>query len=143
MARTAVAAGEDRGRALRPWFAATLLGVAGAVVLLAAGGPAEDPRFAICLSRRLFHLPCPGCGMTRAFAALLGGDLARAWALHPWAPVLAAQVAAGWAAWGLAAARRATRWSGRLAGWLGPALLANTAALVALWLGRLATGTLP
>ena len=33
-------------------------------------------------------LPCPGCGMTRAALALLGGELTRAVELHPLSPVL-------------------------------------------------------
>ncbi len=139
----AAAAEPGRGRpGPLPWLAAGVVGVAGAVLLpalleaLQVAGPAG-----ICPSRRLLGLPCPGCGMTRALVALLAGDLAGAFALHPWAPVLAAQAALGWAAWGW------SLWSGqaarRLAAAIGPVLLANLAALVALWLGRLATGTLP
>ncbi|MBI5514421.1 MAG: DUF2752 domain-containing protein [Deltaproteobacteria bacterium] len=44
----------------------------------------------LCLFRRLVGLPCPSCGMTRALAWLLHGDLSRAWALNPAAlPLLA------------------------------------------------------
>ena len=28
-------------------------------------------------------IPCPGCGMTRAFLALLRGDFALSWTMHP------------------------------------------------------------
>ncbi len=76
--------------------------------------------------------------MTRAFAALAKGDWRAAIALHPLAPVVAAQLVLGWAFWGVALAFpriRAVRIDGLL--------LANLAALVALWLGRVATGTLP
>jgi len=45
-----------------------------------------------CLFHEVSGLPCPGCGMTRALAALLQGDLARSFALHP----LALPVLAGW-----------------------------------------------
>jgi Protein of unknown function (DUF2752) len=137
--------GPGGARALLPWLL-TGLGLAGAAALLALvlpTGPAGDPRLVFCPSRRLLGLPCPGCGMTRAFAALLRGDLAGALILQPWAPVLAAQLALGWAAWGWSLSDTP---SGRLlrpALWLGPALLANLAALIALWLGRLATGSLP
>jgi hypothetical protein len=36
-----------------------------------------------CLSRRVFHLDCPGCGLTRCFIALAHGEIARAWAFNP------------------------------------------------------------
>jgi len=102
--------------------------------------PSGDPAQAICLFRRLFHLPCPGCGMTRAFTALAKGEWSAAVALHPLAPALAAELILGWAAWGIAlAARRPLRLPVRT----DVLLLANLAALVALWLGRVATGTLP
>ena len=126
----------SRARALLPWLLAGALGLAGAALLL--GLPA-DPRLALCPSRALLALPCPGCGMTRALAALLRGDVAGTLRLHPWAPALTVQLALGWAAWGWSLRGRAAP----PAAWLGPALLANLAALAALWLGRLATGSLP
>jgi len=76
--------------------------------------------------------------MTRAFAALAKGDWSAAVALHPLAPVLAAELVLGWVVWGVALASRRLL-SFRLDG----LLLGNLAALVALWLGRVATGTLP
>ncbi len=93
-----------------------------------------------CVLRRAFGLPCPGCGMTRAFAQLARGEWSAAVAFHPWAPVLAVELALGWLLWGAALiAPRPAGWRRRL----GPLLGANLAALAALWLGRLATGTLP
>lgn len=50
-----------------------------------------------CAFRRVTGLPCPGCGMTRAWASLLRGDLYSAWKFHPlfWSvPALAAGIAA-------------------------------------------------
>jgi len=120
-------------------MAAGLAGIAGLAVLH-VWNPSGDPAHAVCLLRRVFHLPCPGCGMTRAFAALAKGDWSTAVALHPLAPVLAFELIAGWAVWGLAlVSRRPWRLMARLDG----LLLGNLAALVALWLGRVATGTLP
>ena len=36
-----------------------------------------------CIFRFTTGVPCPGCGMTRAYAALLRGDVAAAFAYHP------------------------------------------------------------
>jgi hypothetical protein len=43
----------------------------------------------LCLMALALRIPCPGCGMTRATMALLHGDLAGAFALHPLSPVIA------------------------------------------------------
>jgi hypothetical protein len=37
----------------------------------------------LCVVAVLFHVPCPGCGMTRAALSMLRGDFASAFALHP------------------------------------------------------------
>lgn len=124
--------------AMRLWFLAGLLGLAGLAVLH-AWVPSGDPSGAICLSRRLLHLPCPGCGMTRAFAHLAKGEWSAALVLHPLAPVVALEIILGWLAWGFVAAGRPLRLPVRVE----TVLVANAAALCALWLGRIATGTLP
>ena len=36
-----------------------------------------------CILRNIVGLPCPTCGMTRAYYALLGGDLHTAFSYHP------------------------------------------------------------
>lgn len=67
-----------------------------------------------CPFLRVTGLPCPGCGMTRSCLAILHGDWAAMWALHPFAPVFVLF----WLAVGvgvlLPAGPRA-----RFAGWLG------------------------
>jgi hypothetical protein len=80
--------------------------------------------------------------MTRAFALLAKGDWSAAVALHPLAPVLAAELVLGWSAWGTALVSRQTFQKVRQIK-VDNLVLANVAALVALWLGRVATGTLP
>lgn len=45
-----------------------------------------------CTFRRLTDLPCPGCGMTRAFISLAHGRLADAWSFNPAALVFFAVV---------------------------------------------------
>ena len=53
-----------------PWILATLL------------------RVPFCPTALLLRTPCPGCGLTRATWAMLGGDLAGAVAIHPLAPLV-------------------------------------------------------
>lgn len=124
--------------AARRWFLAGLVGLAGLAVLH-VWVPSGDPSGAICLSRRLLRLPCPGCGMTRAFAHLAKGEWAAAVTDHPLAPFIALEFILGWVAWGAVVAGRPLRLPVRVE----TALVANAAALCALWLGRIATGTLP
>ncbi len=115
-------------------------GPAAAAAWLIAARLIEPDGISSCPIRRLVGLPCPGCGMSRALLALGGGDWARAIELHPLAPVLALEVFLLWVLWGLVEARRISSPSRRaLVTWLG----VNGAALVALWLWRLAAGTLP
>jgi hypothetical protein len=107
--------------------------------------PSPDPATAVCLSRRLFHLPCPGCGVTRAFAEMAKGEWRAAFVLHPLAPLLALELAAGWLLWGwlLWGRRLGRRWPGGSGRLLDTVLWGHAAAFLALWLGRAATGTLP
>lgn len=37
----------------------------------------------ICIFRSIIGLPCPGCGLTRAFLAVMRGDPAAAFSAHP------------------------------------------------------------
>lgn len=40
-----------------------------------------------CLFTALLGLQCPGCGLKTAIVAIFDGDLSRAWAINPLAPV--------------------------------------------------------
>lgn len=93
----------------------------------------------LCLFERATGVACPACGLTRAAALAAHGRFAAAVALHPALPILALEAGLAWLVWGarLATGRRL------LAGWEAPVALATAAGLVALWLVRLATGTLP
>ncbi len=59
-------------------------GLAAAIVLIGtlvtAYAPIHGP---ICVSRALFHLPCPGCGLTRSLTAIWHGDLLLSFRYHP------------------------------------------------------------
>ncbi len=119
-----------------------LVGAAGAagVALLALWTPPSDASATFCLTRRVLGLPCPGCGLTRAVSHLLHGEWARALSLHPLAPLAAADALAGWAVWGLSLHGLAAAPSARA---VRAILLAQLAVFIALWLGRLASGTAP
>jgi len=61
-----------------------------ALVWVAALLPAAL-RWQQCGFARVFHIPCPGCGMTRAVTLLLAGDWRASLHMHPLAvPVVAA-----------------------------------------------------
>lgn len=123
-----------------PWVAWSLAGMVGALTWWALGSRSlaldVEP---MCLLRRFAHLACPTCGMTRALALLARGEWRAALGLHPWAPVLAAQMVAGWALWAVARPRGV----GQLDRWLPHLVAFNAASLLLLWLARLAAGTLP
>ena len=118
-------------------------GAVAALVFFGVGwiGLPSGASFSVCAFRHFTGIPCPGCGLTRAMAALARGEVLLALQFHPMAPLFAAEAAALWAAIGAAVLRRrpfpiSSRLVGHLIAWQG-------AALLALWIGRLATGTLP
>jgi len=78
--------------------------------------------------------------LTRAASHLLHGDLAASLRLHPFAPLLALEATALWAVVGLRIHRGLPiQMPRRIEGWA----LGHVTVLVALWLGRLASGTAP
>jgi hypothetical protein len=121
------------------WLLAGLAGLAG-LLLLHLWVPQPGAANSVCLFRRATGIPCPGCGMTRAFAHLAKGEWAAAAADHPLAYPLAAEVGLAWLGWGAALVRRRPI---RLPVRYETLLYGHAAVAVALWLGRAATGTLP
>ena len=73
---------------MRPFLiailAAGLAAPAFAQLTMPGGAPLSSP----CLSRALFHVDCPFCGMTRSFVALAHGRLGAALDFHPAGPRL-------------------------------------------------------
>ena len=135
-----------RGRApaLEPafGFAAWLAsGAVGAVALagLGAGAPRWLPQPA-CWMRQVAHLSCPTCGLTRSLVLLANDDLLGSLAIHPLGPALVAQLAVGWALWGMWLAGGLRHRPDR---WLPHAIAVNALAFAGLWVVRLLTGTLP
>jgi hypothetical protein len=76
-------------------FAIAAACVLAATLLIALTRVAGPP----CLSRVLFHVSCPGCGLTRSLVALWHGDLLTSFRYHPLGPPLFAcciAIIAGW-----------------------------------------------
>lgn len=59
--------------------------------------PADLPGLVLCPFRAVTGLPCPGCGMTRAFCALGHGDLSGAFGYNALAPFVFAAALLVWA----------------------------------------------
>lgn len=124
-------------RSVWTWALAGLAGLA-AVALFHVWVPDPDPARAFCFSRRFLGIPCPGCGLTRAFAHLAKGEWSAALIAHPLAPLFAVEALAGWLLWGIGLRRPLPRQD-----WIAPVAVGHLAVLCALWLGRLSTGNLP
>ena len=129
----------DLRRSFRLWAFAGLGGVAG-LLIFHVWVPQPGAAHSVCLFRRATGIPCPGCGMTRAFAHMAKGEWRAAAADHVLAFPLAAEIFLFWAWWGAALAKRRPEWMPRgYEAWM----LGHVAVLTAFWLGRAATGTLP
>jgi len=136
---TGVDARDGTLRAAAPGDAWRTWALAGAAALLAwavlaAWTPPEGEAWSVCLFRRVTHLPCATCGMTRALSALAHGDLRASLAEHPLAAPFAAEAALLWLLAPLAL-RRGWRPS---AAWTRGWLLVHAAPLLAVWIARLA-----
>jgi hypothetical protein len=73
------------------WFPAWLAVVGFALYLSpSADGHGTHQQLGLppCPSVLMFDRPCPGCGLTTSWTALVHGDFARAFAAHPLGPVM-------------------------------------------------------
>ncbi len=89
------------------WWA-TGLGLVALFVALAFWDPASVGGPDFCLVHRVTGIACPGCGLTRAAAALVQGRFAESVRWHPMFGLLAAESALFWLAWGRALRREQT-----------------------------------
>lgn len=92
---------DSGNRDVRLTVLCSALAAVGAVMFSAIFTPDALPKFDICTFHRLTGLPCPSCGMTRAFCAISHGDFAAAWRFNPFGFLFYAGVLTvpGWAAW--------------------------------------------
>lgn len=74
-----------------------LLGLTIVFVVAALWDAGDELGVTLCPLRALTGSPCPGCGMTRAFCALMHGELWRAVKLNPFSPLLFLAALFAWA----------------------------------------------
>lgn len=92
----------------------------------------------LCLVAALLHVPCPGCGLTRAAFAMARGDVSRAVAFHPLSIVVIPIVASILAVQAFSYVRTGSAWSaGRIGKWTEVLLAATALLLVVVWIARL------
>ena len=116
-------------------FAMPFLAAAGlALVTPSDDGPTICP-FALCTG-----MACPGCGMTRAAAYLVRGDLDLALRYHPLVPLTAVAGLASWGWFLLRASGKARPLSSRALNFI---LIGSGVALLGVWVARLLAGALP
>jgi hypothetical protein len=92
----------------------------------------------LCLVAAVLHVPCPGCGLTRAAFAIARGDVAGAIAWHPLSPLVVPVVLWISGAHAFRYVRTGDAWGDRRLSRGTEILLAAMAALlVAVWTARL------
>lgn len=124
-----------RGRYLH-WLALAPMAAFG---LATMASPSDDGP-TLCPVALLTGMACPGCGMSRALAWLVRGDLETSLAYHPLAPLIlmVGLVAVVWAL-----GRRYGGWKAPRTAWINSGLVGLAVLLMAVWVTRFMTGTLP
>jgi hypothetical protein len=111
---------------------AAIVVTAAAALALLAVSPVK-----LCVVARVFHVPCPGCGLTRATLAIAQGDVMRALALHPLSIVLVPIVGFACAVHALRYVRTGSAWNrARPSRMTEAALAALALLLIAVWIAR-------
>jgi len=95
-----------------------------------------------CMSRRVWRMDCPGCGLTRSFISMGHGEFQRAFSFNLAGPLvyLFVLVQIPWHAWQLSRILKLRRPVESL--WLYVPLYAASAAILGQWLWRLCSGDL-
>lgn len=119
----------DRAAFRRAGIVTLLLSAMAAVVLI--GLP-------LCPMATLLHIPCPGCGMTRATLAALHGHFADSFHVHPLGMLFSPLLAIYFAAHAISYIRHGTsRVDELLVGkWVDRALLVLLVAMFGVWIAR-------
>ena len=138
-ARPARDASRASGALRRALFALPL--TSAVFTVSALWSPSDLPGVVLCPFRALTGLPCPGCGMTRAFCSMGHGEFARAFGYNALAPFVFAGALLLWAH-SLASALRLDGVSAALERLLpsSRAALAMLAVVLAWWAVRLSLG---
>lgn len=114
------------------------VGTVGLVALIAVDPP--DVGVPWCPSAIIFGVACPLCGLTRGVARLVRGDVAASIEFHPLAWLVLAVIVGAWLAW---LGRRAGWWRWRSIRTERWTVSLATLGLVATWVYRATTETLP
>ncbi len=110
--------------------------LAGAFLVRAEGGPA------LCASKRLFGISCPGCGMVRSVTAFAQGRFGESLRYHLFGPLVFGAAAALWVA-AMAGVLRRREYRAPDTPAFNAALSVALILLLGYWIGRMATGTTP
>jgi hypothetical protein len=118
------------------WLA---LAPAAAFALMTMATPSDNGP-TLCPVALFTGMACPGCGMSRAMAWLLRGDLERSISYHPLAPLVLIMglITVVWIL-----GRRLRGWKAPGPAVINSALMGLAVLLVAVWVTRFINGTLP
>jgi Protein of unknown function (DUF2752) len=117
----------------------TLAAPIGVALILLAGSPCDDGP-TLCPFALMTGTACPGCGMTRAASLLIRGDVGGAIGYHPLIPLIAILAIGGWTWFLLVRSGRARPPTSQT---VNAMLITTGVLLVAVWLARLVSGSLP
>jgi hypothetical protein len=88
--------------------------------------PTDGLGITVCWFQSLYDLPCPGCGLTRSITCISQLQFSKAWAYHPFGPLVYALFVANAALFVVPKAKRESlkRFMSRNERWLKPVYLA-------------------
>lgn len=124
------------GRRYGHWLA---VAPAAVFALMTMATPSDDGP-TLCPVALFTGMACPGCGMSRAMAFLLRGDIDRSMGYHPLAPLVLTMglIAVIWTL-----GRRFWGWKPPRAALINGGMMVFAVLLILVWLARFINGTLP